>query len=199
MWCTPGGCGWRFLSTSAASFTARALIAGLLEYLALDGGGGRIVHVHPAPGQRPAAVAAFAHQQHALALRTPRRARRPWASHSRARPATSRGRQPAAPRARVCSTLRDQFLQLLVALAVERVLGEREAVLRDGLHLARPLEQRCLVRARRHRIARARFAAARVGARPGARADDELQARPGVIDCAHLDVDQGQGQRELRE
>ena len=84
---------------------ARA-VAGFLEDLARHRLRGRIVHIHPAARQRPAAVAALAHQQHPLAVEDAHRARRPSGSRSRARPPRTRVRAGGGTSSSVCSRSR---------------------------------------------------------------------------------------------
>ena len=144
----PGGCGWRFLSTSAASFTRARLDSRIPR-------GSR--------ARPPAQGASFTSTQPPGSVQRPSLRSRTSSTRSplkhRAAHVDLRGRvavlalprspapPPAARRAPRPGARVDQLLQLLVALAIERILGEGEAVLRDRLHLARPLEQRCALRA----------------------------------------------------
>src|ERR1700680_409050 len=117
--------------------------------LARDRLRGRVVAIHPAPGQGPAAIGPFAHQQHLLALEH----RAAHVDFGRgiadlACPERTRGIERDCELAR--QQARNQLLQLRVALAVKRIFAERESVLRDRLHPARPLQNAAAVPLRCH-------------------------------------------------
>src|SRR4029077_6929521 len=115
-------------------------VTGFLVDLARHRLGWRVIHVPPAPRQRPGAIGAFAYQQHLLTAEYPAPD-----VHLRGgipmliRPQGARRADGHLERAgeEQC----DQLGELRVALAVEGVARESEPVLRDRLHLAGPLEE----------------------------------------------------------
>src|ERR1700739_194737 len=136
----PGRMGMPVLVDQRRELHGARLVAGLLTDLARHGIRGRIVHVHPAPGQRPAAVRALAHQQYALCIEYA-------AAHVDLRGGVTALTvpQPACRADRnveLCGEEpRHQLAEPGVALAIKRVTAEGEPVLCDRLHLTRPLEQ----------------------------------------------------------
>ena len=119
---------------------------------------GRIVHVHPAARQSPAAVRAFAHQQHLIAVEDAA-AHVDFGRRIAALTFPEGARLAGGDRELERQHLRRQLLQLGVALAIERIAAEGQPVLRQRLQLACPLEQGRRALARAHECGRGGLAA----------------------------------------